>query len=223
MRIPFTQLSLDALRSRINRPDAAGSAASGLYASFVFRNLVNQHRASANPLSVARGSRLDAFVSTARHGPGTVGFGAHPNIAAIHALLGGVGQSDVGELFRRSGSELSSPIESGGNRQLAENEHGYWRHRLSPSPGTSRFAPWDQASRVSTLSDRVGGLMGSAVSPGPRAWLQSTMASVRNVHPGIAMRGPGVAASLVPSALSAFLANRSRRAADAERDERRGS
>jgi hypothetical protein len=148
------------------------------YASFVTRNMHKQKQALSGRVPVDPSSRLGAFVSTAKFGPGTVGFGAHPAIGGIHSLFGGIGQSTIGTLFNSMGAQnlAAQSIKSGANKGLGTLEHSFWKKTL--------FSP-------TSIGEVFGGAMGSSFVPSVRAGIQSTFASVRATAPQLAMKAPG--------------------------------
>jgi hypothetical protein len=144
-----------------------GTAAGGLaglgLGAFVLRNFRQQQAARrGGPVDLT--SRLGALRATQRFLPGTVGHGAHGGISAIHLLLGGLGQSNIGSLFGGPEAQnlLGQPIGSSANRGLGSLEHQFWLQRLLGRGARGR----------ATVGERFGGLLGSSVPPGGRAMLQ---------------------------------------------------
>lgn len=163
----------------------AGTAAGAGYSGFVARNVFQQESALRGG-AVNPSSRLGAMMHSRAFGPGTVGFGVHPNIRAIHSVLGNIGQSNIGSLFASPSAQrlMASPIGSSANAMMATTEHGFWGTRLSGQG----------AHGASTMGERVGGMLGTAARPSARSFLQSAMHSVRTLSPMMAVRSPQAAA-----------------------------
>lgn len=163
---------------------SVGTGAGVGYSGFVTRNMVHQSRA-LNGGSVNPASRLGALQATSHFGPNTVGSGAHNAIRAIHSLMGNVGQSNIGTLFRSAQVQgfASQSIRSAANNMLASAEHGFWTVRRG---GIG-------ANGASTMGERFGGVLGSAVQPNVRAAIQTGFSAMASAAPRVAARAPGVA------------------------------
>jgi hypothetical protein len=150
----------------------------GTYAAFLLRNQAQQLRGGA----VDPSSRLGALQHTARFQPGTVGHGAHWGISQVHAFMGNIGQSTIGNLFggARAQQMMAQPIYSPGNMGLARMEHGFWRNALA---------------NPASLGEWFGGLVGSTFPPFSRGGLQMFGNLARTAAPRAAMRAGPVGAA----------------------------
>ena len=149
--------------------------AGGMYGGFVARNLYQQRRAFDNEDSVDHSTRLGAMLASNSFPSGTVGYGAHGGIRAVHALMGGIGQSDIGNLFRGEEAQrvMGEPIDSPANLELGQMEHQYWQNRYEGHG----------AHGASTTGERFGGFAGSSFSPETRAQLQEGFSRLRDQEP----------------------------------------
>ncbi len=164
------------------------TAAGGFgYSGFVMRNMVLQEQVLKGG-TVDPSTRLGAMRAMSPFSPGQVGGGAYPSIRAIHSLMGGIGQSNIGSVFNSpEGMHLASqPIQSEANRGLGQLEHSFWRTRMNGAG----------ASGAASIGERFGGMLGSAFVPDVRAGIQAGFASLSSTLPRAAMRAPGAAAVL---------------------------
>lgn len=114
-------------------------------------NIIDEGHASADP-----SSRLGAYEVTRGYARGTVGYAVHNAIGDIYIFAGTYGQEQIGLVFNSPEARalFNQPIESAANLQMATIEYNYWVAVKQSNPSS------------------VGGMAGSAFTPGMRAWLQ---------------------------------------------------
>jgi hypothetical protein len=150
---------------------AAGAIGGLAYGSFVGKNLYDQYSAHQDPGNIRKGSRLDAIQHTNHFTKDTVGYGVNPSIRAIHALMGGFGESNIGDLFasneaQKAMAEKRSP-ES--HEKMAKMEYELWNKRRDG----------EGQDGESTIGEKLGGHLGSLFNPEKRSEIQEMMAQIR--------------------------------------------
>jgi hypothetical protein len=162
--------------------DAMRTGMGPSYATFVGHNVWRQQFAHlADP-----STRMGAIQHTASFQPGQIGHGAHWGIRNIHALLGGIGQSNIGALFGDPHMQvlMRQQIASPANREVGTRENRLWRQRLA---GVGAAGP-------STIGERFGGVLGSMFNAGARSSLQTFGDAFRTAAPRAALRSAPAAA-----------------------------
>jgi hypothetical protein len=150
------------LMSRYGGRILAGAALGGN----TLHNFYQQNQVLTGQQEAPEGSRLQAVSATQNFPQGTVGYGAHLPIRALHGFFGGLGQAQIGSLFSGPQAQqlMNQPMESPANEQLAQLEYNYWDN-VHQNP--------------TSVNDSIGGFAGTSFGPGTRANIQSAGAWLR--------------------------------------------